>query len=79
MFSAAVIGHIGSLKSEKNGAECFRVCKKGVFITTPMWHPIEVHTLLPLLHWFPKRIHRYILNKFGMKFYARGRKSQSVR
>ena len=38
--------------------------KKIFFITTPnRFYPIEFHTKLPLIHWLPKRIHRFILSK----------------
>ena len=72
IFSSAVIEHIGSYENQKKMiAECVRVSKKGVFITTPnRWHPIEVHTLLPVIHWLPKKIHRTILNMLGLSFYA---------
>ena len=72
VFSAAVIEHIGAFAQQKIMlAECLRVAKKGIFITTPnRWHPIEVHTLLPFLHWLPKRIHRKLLKRIGLSFYA---------
>lgn len=72
VFSSAVIEHVGSLKEQaKMIAECFRVCKKGVFITTPnRWFPFELHTSLPFLHWLPKKIHRAILKAIGLRFYA---------
>jgi hypothetical protein len=72
IFSSAVIEHVGSLENQtKMLAECIRVAKKGVFITTPnRWYPLEIHTLLPLIHWLPKHIHRNILRMIGLAFYA---------
>lgn len=72
IFSSAVIEHVGSVVNQKKMlAECFRVAKKGIFITTPnRWHPIELHTLFPFLHWLPKHIHRTILKTIGLKFYS---------
>lgn len=72
VFSSAVIEHIGCFEHQKQMvAECFRVAKIGVFITTPnRWHPVEVHTLLPLIHWLPKKIHRLFLRSIGLSFYA---------
>lgn len=72
VFSSAVIEHVGSWAAQKQMiAECYRVAKQGVFLATPnRWHPMEVHTLLPLLHWLPKRIHRAILKLIGLKFFA---------
>lgn len=72
IFSSAVIEHVGSFEEQKKMiAECFRVCKKGMFITTPnRWYPIDPHTVLPFLHWLPKPIHRAILKKIGLSFYS---------
>lgn len=72
VFSAAVIEHLGSRDNQVAMLrECYRVARKGVFITTPnRWHPVEVHTLLPLLHWLPKPAHRKLLGMLGMSFYA---------
>jgi ubiquinone/menaquinone biosynthesis C-methylase UbiE len=73
IFSSAVIEHIGSYENQKTMLqECYRVAKHGIFITTPnRWYPIELHTILPLLHWLPKFIHRKILKLLGLSFYAR--------
>lgn len=72
VFSSAVIEHIGSSNDQKRMlAECYRVAKQGVFITTPnRWFPIEVHTLLPFLHWLPKKMHRHLLKSLRLTFYA---------
>jgi predicted SAM-dependent methyltransferase len=72
VFSSAVIEHLGCQTNQKQMlSECVRVAKKGVFITTPnRWHPVELHTLLPLLHWLPKSTHRKILRMLGLGFYA---------
>lgn len=72
VFSSAVMEHLGSTANQKKMlAECVRVAKKGIFITTPnRWHPIELHTILPLIHWLPKNIHRTILRSIGLKFYS---------
>lgn len=73
IFSSAVMEHLGSQTQQKKMlAECFRVARKGIFITTPnRWHPMEVHTLLPFIHWLPKNWHRWLLGKLGLDFYAR--------
>ncbi|OGT39881.1 MAG: hypothetical protein A3E81_01815 [Gammaproteobacteria bacterium RIFCSPHIGHO2_12_FULL_36_30] len=72
VFSSAVIEHVGSLDEQaKMIKECFRVCKKGVFITTPnRWFPIDPHTFIPFIHWLPKKWHRSILKKIGLQFFA---------
>lgn len=72
VFSSAVIEHVGSYAEQKRMiAECFRVAKHGVFITTPnRWYPVEFHTLLPFIHWLPKPLHRMLLKLIGMSFFA---------
>ena len=73
VHSGAVIEHVGSYASQCTMvAECFRVARRGVFIATPnRLFPIELHTLLPLLHWLPKRWHRQVLRALGLPFWAR--------
>jgi hypothetical protein len=35
-------------------------------VTTPnRWHPIDLHTALPLLHWLPPSIYRPIYGMLG--------------
>ena len=56
-FSNAVIEHVGSpVEQRRFVSEALRVSRR-VFVTTPnRWFPIEVHTLLPLVHWLPDGI-----------------------
>jgi predicted SAM-dependent methyltransferase len=72
VFSSAVIEHVGSYQNQSRFiSECFRVAKKYVFITTPnRYYPIELHTLLPLIHWLPKKVHRKTLKVLGKDFFA---------
>ena len=35
------------------------------------WYPVELHTLLPLVHYLPKQLHRRILRLFGHEFLSR--------
>lgn len=73
VFSSAVIEHVGHTANQtKMIAEAVRVARKGVFITTPnRWHPVDFHTMIPLLHWLPKSWHRWGLNKLGRSFFAK--------
>jgi hypothetical protein len=42
-----------------------------VFLTTPnRWYPIEFHTVLPLIHWLPRKIFRQILVMIGKEFFG---------
>ena len=72
VFSSAVIEHLGSINNQRKFiGECYRIAKKYVFITTPnRFHPIELHTAIPLIHWLPKNIHRKILKLTGNDFFA---------
>ena len=62
---SAVWEHVGNRENQKTLlAECLRVAKKGVFLTTPnRWFPIEFHTQLPLVHWLPKKLFRILLRR----------------
>jgi ubiquinone/menaquinone biosynthesis C-methylase UbiE len=65
--SSAVIEHVGSRNDQIQFlAELWRVCRKGLFITTPnRWFPIEFHSILPLVHWLPASAFRAILRSLG--------------
>ncbi|MEP9386213.1 class I SAM-dependent methyltransferase [Mesorhizobium sp. KR9-304] len=56
VHSSAVLEHVGSFENQRRMiAECARVARKGICLTTPnRWFPVEFHTQLPLLHWLPK-------------------------
>ncbi|WP_233872281.1 class I SAM-dependent methyltransferase [Paraburkholderia adhaesiva] len=72
VHSSAVLEHVGNADSQRKMIEeCARVSRKGFFITTPnRWFPVEFHTVIPLLHWLPKRWFRAILRSLGMNFFA---------
>ncbi|GMO17132.1 MAG: hypothetical protein Pg6A_03390 [Termitinemataceae bacterium] len=72
VFCSAVIEHTGDYpEQEKFLAELIRVGKK-VFLTTPNKNfPVELHTVLPFVHWLPRKIHQNILSMLGMRFYAK--------
>jgi ubiquinone/menaquinone biosynthesis C-methylase UbiE len=67
VHSSAVLEHVGSAANQKRVvAECLRVARKGVCLTTPnRWFPVEFHTQLPLVHWLPKPAFRGILRGLG--------------
>jgi hypothetical protein len=74
VISAATIEHVGSFSNQvKMVRNIINLTKKFFFITTPnRFYPIEFHTKLPLIHWLPKRIHRFILSKLlNHKFLAK--------
>ena len=57
VHSNAVIEHVGGEEAQRRFvAEALRVAPR-LFVTTPnRWFPVEVHTRLPLVHWFPEAI-----------------------
>jgi ubiquinone/menaquinone biosynthesis C-methylase UbiE len=67
VHSSAVIEHVGSrAEQQRLLAELWRVCRKGLFVTTPnRWFPVEFHSVLPFVHWLPARAFRAILRARG--------------
>ena len=72
VISNATIEHVGGeLKQKKMIENIIRLTKKIFIITTPnRFYPIELHTKIPLIHWFPKSTYRKILKFLGLSFYA---------
>ncbi len=54
-FSNAVLEHVGGREEQRRFVhELCRVAPR-VFVSTPnRWFPVEVHTLVPLVHWLPR-------------------------
>ncbi|MFL2892531.1 MAG: methyltransferase domain-containing protein [Candidatus Pelagibacter sp.] len=72
VHSNATIEHIGSFEEQVLFVkEMFRISKESIFIQTPnRFYPIDFHTILPFVHWLPKKIHRKILKFLKLDFYA---------
>ena len=72
VHSSAVIEHVGSrARQQQMLAECLRVARRGICLTTPnRWFPVEFHTQLPLLHWLPSGMHRPAFRLLGYGFFA---------
>lgn len=72
VHSAAVWEHVGSRANQTRAlAECLRVARRIVCLTTPnRWFPIELHTAMPLLHWLPHRVYRRLYRALGLAFFA---------
>lgn len=65
-FSNAVLEHVGNKQQQKAFIyEIIRVSKKAMITTPDRAFPVEFHTLLPVLHWFPRSIYApiYCLTK----------------
>ncbi len=70
VISNATIEHVGSKENQSKMIEnIIKLSKKYFIIITPnRYHPIEFHTKIPFIHWFPKSTHRYLLKLIGQKF-----------
>jgi hypothetical protein len=73
VISNATIEHVGSFGNQKKMLlNIILLSKKFFIITTPnRWHPIDFHTKLPFLHYFPKKIHRKILKMLNLEFFSK--------
>ena len=73
VVSNATIEHVGNTLNQKKMLEnIIKLTKKIFVLTTPnKFYPIELHTKIPLIHWFPKSIYRKILKFLGLSFYAK--------
>jgi ubiquinone/menaquinone biosynthesis C-methylase UbiE len=72
VHSSAVLEHVGSYDNQARMiAECLRVARRAVCLTTPnRWFPIEFHTQLPLVHWLPKPTCRKIFRWMKLDEFA---------
>jgi ubiquinone/menaquinone biosynthesis C-methylase UbiE len=72
VHASAVLEHVGSASQQLSFiAEVRRVARKGVFLTTPnRWYPIEFHTILPIVHWLPRRMFRRLMVLLGKEFFS---------
>ena len=65
VFSNSVIEHIGSQADQRKFAEEVARVGRRYWIQTPNRHfPIELHVMLPLIHYFPKSWQRRIVHRF---------------
>jgi SAM-dependent methyltransferase len=69
VFSNAVIEHVGGRERQRRFvSEALRVGRR-VFVTTPNRRfPVEVHTRLALVHWFPDAISHRAYRAAGKEF-----------
>jgi hypothetical protein len=65
-FSNAVIEHVGTRAEQQQiVAELLRTCRR-VFVATPNARfPVDPHTLLPFVHWLPRRVRAVVLRWTG--------------
>jgi 2-polyprenyl-3-methyl-5-hydroxy-6-metoxy-1,4-benzoquinol methylase len=68
----AVIEHVGSRPNQRRFVrELCRVGRSCIITTPNRGYPMEVHTMMPFLHWLPPETHRKALRLLGKAFYAR--------
>jgi hypothetical protein len=70
-FSNAVVEHVGTRDQQRRFVhELVRTCRV-VFISTPNARfPIDPHTLLPFIHWLPRRVRHPWLRLLGQGVWA---------
>ena len=73
VHSNATIEHVGSFENQVSFVrEMLKISKESVFIQTPnRLYPLDFHTILPFIHWLPKKIHRKILKFLKKDFYSK--------
>ena len=73
VLSSATIEHVGNFTNQlKMISNIIKLTKKNFVIITPnRFHPIDFHTQIPFIHWFPRKVHRMILSLIGLKFYSK--------
>jgi len=55
-FSNAVIEHVGTREQQRQFlSEIVRTCRRAFICTPNRGFPIDPHTLLPFVHWLPRR------------------------
>ena len=71
VFCSAVVEHVGSRQRQRAFLSEIARVSKAAFITTPnRWFPVELHTMLPLVHYLPTKWYRAIFHAFGFHFFA---------
>ena len=73
VISNATIEHVGSKDNQKKMIEnMMKFSRKLVVVITPnRYYPIDFHTKIPFIHWFPKKFHRKILKMINLSFYSK--------
>jgi SAM-dependent methyltransferase len=72
VFSNAVVEHVGSRAGQ--GAFVGELCRvaNAFFITTPnRWFPVEHHTGLPLVHYLPAPVFRFLIRDTRYRYWAK--------
>ena len=67
VFSNSVIEHVGTHADQQQFAAEIRRVGRSYWVQTPNRRfPVELHLMLPLVHYLPKRVQRAIVNRFTL-------------
>ena len=65
-FSNAVVEHVGSREDQSRFvSELVRTCRRAMIATPNAAFPVDPHTLLPCVHWLPRRLRHRVLRATG--------------
>lgn len=65
VFSNSVIEHVGTREQQRRFADEVARVGRSYWIQTPnRLFPVELHVMLPLVHYFPKSLQRAIVERF---------------
>lgn len=65
VFSNSVIEHVGNREQQQRFAEEVARVGRSYWIQTPNRRfPVELHMMLPLVHYLPKNLQRFVLERF---------------
>jgi len=71
VFSNATVEHTGSTSDQTYFiSELVRVAKSFFIVTPNRWFPVEMHTTIPLIHYFPKSFYRFIYKHIDLNYWA---------
>jgi Methyltransferase domain len=77
VFSNSVIEHVGGPAEQRRMAEEVKRVGKRYFLQTPnRFFPVEPHFLFPLFQFLPLSARTFLVRRFDLGFYGRGRISK---
>ena len=70
-FSNAVVEHVGNREQQRRFVhELVRTCRRVMIATPNAAFPVDPHTLLPFIHWLPRRVRHPLLRATGNAAWA---------
>ncbi|MBV8808443.1 MAG: methyltransferase domain-containing protein [Acidobacteriaceae bacterium] len=71
VFSNSVIEHVGTLADQRRFSDEIARVGRQYWVQTPNRHfPVELHVMLPFIHFFPKPVQRSVVRRFTLWQYA---------